>query len=636
MSNNVSIRDVIQRRNALALKEKQLYLTAAENINSRLNDLLKEEDFGTTLVSNLGHDVAGEVVRRYFDFGNYYITVDQMYDRIVHFTYENENDVLATNEGVRKLVYNYSEEHSAEVKEIADICENAQQKLFTEERSKDKLEKKGIKEFKEQKRKESPDGKLHDDFTGEEEDFSKRTGKYGQEHEVSDLQADHVQAKNSATYNSRYIKKEKIENLKKFYNSADNFQMMHASANASKSDIRVCEVNVCDKNGNIQYDELGRPKKQKVYLTRDEIEEYKKNKNTDVKDVTHKATPEELAEATVAAWEKDTKTGNKKQKLKEKGYLDKNGKVKPEVKRKLIEKARQSQNAESWEILKATDYKVVGKDALRQTTMSMQKILVGQIIYYVMPPVVYEARQIVTHKDMTIDKALKELPKSSKRVFKYVKEKLKDILKNIFGNSFDRLLKSFFEIIIEMLKATVKRMFKIVKDLVLSLVNCGKILLDKKATGAQKAEAITKIIAVTITTIIVDLLFDQVAKFLPPIFAEPLQVIVTLLATNFVMLILQKLDLFDVRYGFLVSNIEKIFDEEIASFQQESDSLITGEIQLMENEMNNIVEQAKDINDSIREIDVYHEDVTPYLQQFSNMFNMNIDFNREWEDFVMP
>ena len=376
MSNNVNIRDVIQRRNALALKEKQLYLTAVENINSRLNDLLKEEDFGITLVSNLGHDVAGEVVRRYFDFGNCYITVDQMYDRVVHFTYEDDKDVLSLNEnaGVRKTIYNYSEEHSAEVKEIAKVCENAQTKLFTEERKKDKLDREK-KKYKDNKRK--VEGKLYDEFTGAEEEYYEIANeKTGQVKRQSNLQADHVQARETATYNSRYIRKEKLENLKKFYNSAANFEIMNETANQSKQDIRVCEVTTYDKNG--------KPQKEIVYKQGRELksivkknEEAAKNgqKPTEViKDITHKATPEQLADATVAAWEKETASGNKKQKLMEKGYLDKNGKVKPEVKEKLIEKARQSQNAESWEILKATDYKTVGKDALHQTKMSMQKI----------------------------------------------------------------------------------------------------------------------------------------------------------------------------------------------------------------------------------------------------------------------
>ena len=36
---------------------------------------LLDNNFGTMLVQNIGRDLAGEVVRRYFDMSDYYITV---------------------------------------------------------------------------------------------------------------------------------------------------------------------------------------------------------------------------------------------------------------------------------------------------------------------------------------------------------------------------------------------------------------------------------------------------------------------------------------------------------------------------------------------------------------------------------
>ncbi len=641
-NNDVSIRNLIKQRNSLAVREKQLYLNAVENLNNRLNELLKEEDFGTILLSNLGHDVAGEFIRRYsggkvhFLQGNLYITVDQMFERVINFTYENDKDVLMTEENadIRKKIYNYTEEHSDEVKEIAEACEKAQTKLF-EDRDTDKLESKSRERYRKEMKKESADGILYDGLTGAAEDktkvFDEKTGK---SNEANPLDADHMLPYNAITYNSQYIKENKIEELMQFYTSDENLQLIHKTANRSKKDIRVCEVKTIDNIGNTEKKIVFIQSNSKIFSDDEKVTEKGKQTAVEIKDITNKATPEQLAEATIAAWESETKTNKKKNTLINVGYLDENGKVKPEVKKKLISNYTKMQNAESVEILKATDYNAVRKDAWKQTSNAIGTIFAGQLIYYMLPPAIYEAKQLAVKKGMTIDRALKELHESGKRIIGYVFKKIGNIIKNVVGNTIDRFLKSFFEIIIEMLKATVKRMLKIAKDLVLSLVNCGKVLLDKRTTGVQKAEAITKIISVTITTIIVDLLVDQVAKFLPPSLVEPIQVGVTLLATNYVMLILQKLDLFDVRYGFLVSNIEKVFDEEITGFQQESDNLILGEITSLEDEMKKISAQIVDMNNSIRKIDIYHEEVTPYLQQFSDMFNMNIDFNSEWEEFV--
>ena len=70
-----------------------------------------------------------------------------------------------------------------------------------------------------------------------------------------------------------------------------------------------------------------------------------------VLDITYKATPQQLAEATIAQWEKETPSGNKLKKLQEEGYLDANGKVKKDVKEKLVENIKNSQNKESLVIL---------------------------------------------------------------------------------------------------------------------------------------------------------------------------------------------------------------------------------------------------------------------------------------------
>ena len=75
----------------------------------------------------------------------------------------------------------------------------------------------------------------------------------------------------------------------------------------------------------------------------------------------------------------------------------------------------------------------------------------------------------------------------------YVASKLGEIFKNIAGNALNKFLKSFFDIIIEMVKETVKRVLKIVKQLVLSLTNCVRIIVDKKATSAQKADSVSKL-----------------------------------------------------------------------------------------------------------------------------------------------
>ena len=174
---------------------------------------------------------------------------------------------------------------------------------------------------------------------------------------------------------------------------------------------------------------------------------------------------------------------------------------------------------------------------------------------------------------MTLDLFLREIKKSGSRIVRYVVNKLGDIFKNIAGNTFNKFLKTFFDIIIETVKETVRRILKIIKQLVLSLVNCIRIIANKNATSAQKADSVSKLMSATVSTVVLEVLFEWMEKQfgLPDILMEPLQIIVTILVTNIIMLILQKADLFDVQYGLLVSNIQTIFEQENQIYLEESE-----------------------------------------------------------------
>ena len=259
----------------------------------------------------------------------------------------------------------YNNENSEIFNQIAEESQKAQRQLFTEDRSQDKLDREGKLRYRENKKDEN--GLLTDELTGEKSEFLEYE-KNGQKYQKSDMHADHIQSRAAAQYNSEYITDKGVEELKEFINSDDNFQIIHASANTSKGDVRV-------------YDENGI-------------------------DITYKATPEQMVEATCERWEEDTKSGNKKAILKEKGYLDKNGKVKKEVKEKLKKQYKQSMNKESGIILQNINYSSVSKNAFNNTVMSFPKIFAGQLMYYGIPPIVYETKCIISNKNAGLDSFL--------------------------------------------------------------------------------------------------------------------------------------------------------------------------------------------------------------------------------------
>lgn len=620
MTENYELKSVVGIHRAMEKYRDDRYINMIQQINTKTKAALTD-DMGSQFVHNCGRDLAGEVVRSCFDTSSYYITVDQLAERILKFSYEDEYDPLKENGGVgsiTKSVLNYNEINSGELERIAADMERSQAKLFTEKRSYSDV--KAQKDYRESKRDEN--GDLFDELTGNKENKTTHT-QNGKEVSKTDLQADHVQARESATYNSKYVTEKGRDELRDFYNSADNMQIMHASANASKGDVRVCQ----SEDGTI------------VNLNAKELKA-RQEKGEKLTDISYKATPEQLAQATVEQWEKDTPSGEKRQKLIDEGYLveDENGNVHvpKSVKKKLADNIRNSQNQESKIILKNTDYAQVAKDAAKNTKADIGRIIAGQIIYYTAPPLVYEIRTYLKNKKAKLDDALEHIKEAAERIGNYVFSKLKEIFTNIVVNSLKHFIKSFMDILINLVKATIKKLLKIVKSLLLSTVDAVRIIADKNSTKAEKADSVFNLFGVTITACVVELLFELIENTfgIPEFLLTPLQILATVVCTNLTMLILQKADLFDVRFGFKINAVKEIFEEERQAFDYEMslvESYSNEQIALI---IQKTREECVDIYNNLIEFDPQNNSVRGDLERINRMFGMGIDFDSEWSNFT--
>lgn len=620
MDNVVELKKAIHIHSEMAEYRDRLYLNMINQINTRTKAVLTD-DMGSQFIQNCGRDLAGEVVRNFFDTSSYNITVDQLATRILRFSYEDEYDPLAQNGGVgeiKKSVYNYNELGSQELDKIATDIDASQAQLFTEDRATDKLDARGKREYRESQRDEN--GDLYDGITGRK-GTQTTIHQNGKNVRKSDLHADHIQSREAARYNSKYITHEGVEALKEFWNSSDNMQLMHASANTSKGDVRVCNI-----DGKIKY-----------LNTKDA--EY------DAKcDITHKATPQQLTDATVQQWKKGDLNSPKIQKLIDEGYLqkDENGEitVPKSVQKALEHNIRHSQNVESKVILQNTDYGEVAKDAAKHTKAAVGKIIAGQIIYYAAPPLVYEIRWLLRDKKAKLDDVMAQLCEAAKRIGNYVLSKLKDIFKNVLFNSLKKFIKSFMDILINVVKATVKKLLKIAKNLVLATVDAARIIANKDSTAAEKADSVFNLFGITITSCVIEVLFELAADALhiPEPFDDivfgPLQILATVVCTNLTMLILQKADLFDVRFGYKISAVKKIFDEEREILDSQMEYIAKHADQEIEMILELAREESRNIYNQLQDLNPQKQSVRGQLNKINQMFSMDIDYESDWLKFI--
>lgn len=615
----VQLKDTIQIHNELSKYRDERYINLIRQINSKTKDILTD-DMGSQFISNCGRDIAGEVVRNYFNTSSFYITVDQMAMRILKFDYKNEYDPLSENGGmgeIRKNIYNYNLTDQ-ELDKLTETMDGFQKQLFNEHRKTDARDIKGKRNYRESQM--TADGKLFDELTGKE-------GKYvefeqnGKKILKSELHADHIQSREAAKFNERYLSEKGIYELKEFWNSPDNMQLIHASANTSKGDVRICMV-----NGKIEY----RNPKESDY-----------DPSTDI---AHRATPEQLTQAVVDQWLKETRSNDKIQKLKDTGYIVENEDgtltVPKSVQKKLEASIRHSQNVESVTILKNTKYDHVFKDAGRDTAKSIGKIIAGQIIYYAAPPLVYEIKHLIKDRKNNLDSVLEKLKTSAKRIGDYVLSKIKDIFKNVLFNSLKEFVKTFMSMLIGTVTATIKKLLKIAKNLVLSTVDAVRVIVDKNTSPAEKADSVVKLFGTTITSCVIEVIFDLLSESLhlpeqiSDLVFSPLQILATVVCTNLTMLILEKADLFDVRFGFKINSIKKVFEEERQAYIAD----IEFASQQAEIKIDEILSMAKtecrNIYNNLQEIDPHKDSVRGQLESINSMFSMNINYEDKWLTFL--
>ena len=117
-------------------------------------------------------------------------------------------------------------------------------------------------------------------------------------------------------------------------------------------------------------------------------------------------------------------------------------------------------------------------------------------------------------------------------------------------------------------------------------------------------------------------------------FTDPLQVIITILTTNIVMLILQKMDIFNVRYGLMVAKIKEIFEEGRAEYREQLQQL---EDETYKN-IDKILEQTEfeifNVITDIYSADINEKDLKDEIDIINKTFNMGIDLEKEWNQFA--
>lgn len=204
----------------------------------------------------------------------------------------------------------------------------------------------------------------------------------------------------------------------------------------------------------------------------------------------------------------------------------------------------------------------------------------GEVVILIIKPVYYEFSDIFKNgmvANLNVSDKIEAFIMRMKRVKDYV-------LKNCVGGVFDiikDLLKNFVSMlingIVNAFVGLLKRVLKVISEGFMSVVEAFKIMMkpSEELSSAQKADAITKLLATTVVTFLGAYFENSVLGFMDGTVLEPfkdiIMIMLTGIATTVVVWLLDQADIFSVKDEKRMMRVKEIFELRIEAIKKNTD-----------------------------------------------------------------
>jgi hypothetical protein len=168
------------------------------------------------------------------------------------------------------------------------------------------------------------------------------------------------------------------------------------------------------------------------------------------------------------------------------------------------------------------------------------------------------------------------------RVMEYIKTKIVPMLADFAKNLFQNFAKILIEGILGLVTGIFKSITRIISEGFSAIVSAVKILCSASdaMSSAQKGDAIVKLLASTVTTFTVFYFSKHIVSAIPDEFIQDVCLaIMSGVASTLVVYLIDKIDLFSVKYEKRSALVAEIFKERIATIKKNTDAFNAASVQ---------------------------------------------------------
>ncbi|MCT8988497.1 hypothetical protein [Shewanella phaeophyticola] len=237
------------------------------------------------------------------------------------------------------------------------------------------------------------------------------------------------------------------------------------------------------------------------------------------------------------------------------------------------------------------DTKLVKGEALKAGSKAKDELVdagIGELIILVVKAVSFELKDMfqngITH-DTGCSSSIDAFSFRMKRALKYITRNLVNISLGSFKDAAMNFVKYLVNAIVDMFVGILKKALKIITEGFNAILASIKILLGE-SSGAEKADAITKLLASTVVTYIGFAFEESVLGFINKlpfgdVLSDVVMVMFTGIASTVVVWLLDKMDLFSVKDEKRAARIKEIFDIRIRQIKENTDAFEAAALQTL-------------------------------------------------------
>ncbi|PYE30395.1 hypothetical protein DFP83_1172 [Idiomarina fontislapidosi] len=251
--------------------------------------------------------------------------------------------------------------------------------------------------------------------------------------------------------------------------------------------------------------------------------------------------------------------------------------------------------------------------AAEQGKKELQNRGIGEVILLIVKPIMFEFKDIFANGiEFGTDKSstLSALKYRLNRAFEYVKRNVAAMGFDVIKDALLNLCRNIVNAIVDMFVGILKKGLKIVMEGFSAIMQSIKILCSD-SSPAQKGDAITKLLATTVTTYVGYSFEETILGFVSKmpmgdILSEAMMVVVTGISSSVVVWLLDQLDLFSTKLEKRTQRVREVYSLRVLQIKENTDAYEASALEQiakqrltqrkLAQDMNHAIEHGDDLN----------------------------------------